>query len=61
MGWFDLNTFNVREYEFYEAVENGDMNWIIPGKFLAFSTPRAQRVGTDGVIYALTIVRILHS
>jgi len=50
MQWFDVKTFNVREYEFYEAVENGDMNWIIPNKFLAFSTPHASREGPDGVI-----------
>jgi cell division cycle 14 len=29
----------VEEYEHYERVENGDMNWIIPGKILAFSGP----------------------
>lgn len=56
MGWFNIDTFNVREYEFYEAVENGDMNWIIPGKFLAFSTPQAERIGPDGVILLLTLV-----
>lgn len=39
LGWFDINTFNVRDYEFYEDVENGDLNWIVPGKFLAFCTP----------------------
>jgi cell division cycle 14 len=39
-GWFSLKTFDVRDYEFYERVENGDLNWIIPGKFLAFCTPR---------------------
>ncbi|KAA6401925.1 MAG: putative Dual specificity protein phosphatase CDC14A [Streblomastix strix] len=33
-GKFDLN-----EYEFYEKVENGDLNWILPGKYLAFSGP----------------------
>jgi len=35
--------FNVDEYEFYEQVENGDMNWIVPGKFLAFSGPTSKR------------------
>ncbi|KAK9810687.1 hypothetical protein WJX73_010715 [Symbiochloris irregularis] len=33
-------TWNLAEYEFYEQVENGDLNWIIPGKFLAFSGPQ---------------------
>ncbi|XP_019386567.1 PREDICTED: dual specificity protein phosphatase CDC14A isoform X2 [Crocodylus porosus] len=38
-GFFDLKTFDVEEYEHYERVENGDFNWIVPGKFLAFSGP----------------------
>ncbi|XP_066181379.1 dual specificity protein phosphatase CDC14A isoform X3 [Sylvia atricapilla] len=38
-GFFDFKTFDVEEYEHYERVENGDFNWIIPGKFLAFSGP----------------------
>ena len=39
LGWYDFKTFNAREYEHYEKVENGDLNWIIPGKFLAFMGP----------------------
>ncbi|KAM9379417.1 dual specificity protein phosphatase CDC14A isoform 2-T2 [Phaethornis superciliosus] len=38
-GFFDFQTFDVDEYEHYERVENGDFNWIVPGKFLAFSGP----------------------
>ncbi|XP_016306636.1 dual specificity protein phosphatase CDC14A-like isoform X2 [Sinocyclocheilus anshuiensis] len=38
-GWLDFSKFNVEEYEHYERAENGDFNWIIPGKFLAFSGP----------------------
>ncbi|GAB5575298.1 dual specificity protein phosphatase CDC14A isoform X7 [Prionailurus iriomotensis] len=43
-GFFDFETFDVDEYEHYELVttervENGDFNWIVPGKFLAFSGP----------------------
>jgi len=38
-GWYDFRTFNVKEYEYYERVENGDLNWIIPGKFVAFMGP----------------------
>ncbi|XP_025893719.1 dual specificity protein phosphatase CDC14A isoform X1 [Nothoprocta perdicaria] len=38
-GFFDFKTFDVDEYEHYERVENGDFNWIIPAKFLAFSGP----------------------
>ncbi|XP_077571513.1 dual specificity protein phosphatase CDC14C-like isoform X1 [Stigmatopora nigra] len=38
-GWLDFSNFDVEQYEHYERVENGDFNWIIPGKFLAFSGP----------------------
>jgi len=38
-GWYNYQNFNVKEYEHYEKVENGDLNWIIPGKFLAFMGP----------------------
>lgn len=38
-NWYDFRTFNVKEYEHYEKVENGDLNWIIPNKFLAFMGP----------------------
>ncbi|XP_070687891.1 dual specificity protein phosphatase CDC14AB isoform X2 [Pempheris klunzingeri] len=38
-GFFHFETFDVDEYEHYERVENGDLNWIVPGKFLAFSGP----------------------
>ncbi|XRB00380.1 cell division cycle 14 [Pycnococcus provasolii] len=36
-------SFNVDEYEYYERVENGDMNWTVPGRFLAFSGPSSKR------------------
>ena len=36
-------------YYFYERVENGDMNWIVPGKFLAFSGPHASHHSDAGL------------
>jgi cell division cycle 14 len=33
---------DVAEYEHYERVENGDANWILPGKILAFSGPASR-------------------
>ncbi|KAG7296985.1 hypothetical protein JYU34_019904 [Plutella xylostella] len=38
-GFFDFEHFDAEHYLFYEKVENGDLNWIIPGKMLAFSGP----------------------
>ena len=48
LGWFDYKTFNVKDYEFNEKVENGDWNWIIPGKMLAFASPSPASKDTDG-------------
>lgn len=31
------STFSLEEYEHYEQVENGDLNWILPG-VSAFTT-----------------------
>lgn len=39
-GFFDYATFNVQEYDMRQEVANGDMNWIIPGKIVAFKGPR---------------------
>lgn len=34
----------MKEYEYYERVENGDLNYIVPGKFIAFMGPIDQRL-----------------
>ncbi|XP_015245965.1 PREDICTED: dual specificity protein phosphatase CDC14A isoform X2 [Cyprinodon variegatus] len=47
-GFFDFETFDVEEYEHYERVENGDLNWIVPGKFLAFSGPHPKSKVENG-------------
>lgn len=38
-GWFKLESFSSADYDFYSKINNGDMNWIIPNEFLAFSAP----------------------
>lgn len=48
IGWIDFNDFNVMEYEYFEKVENGDLNWIVPNKFVAFSGPRARCIEMSG-------------
>ena len=40
LNWYNYSTFNVQEYQHFEKVENGDLNWIVPGKFIAFSGPQ---------------------
>ena len=39
LGWYNYKTFDVQEYQHFEKVENGDLNWIVPHKFIAFSGP----------------------
>jgi len=41
-GFFDFNDFDNIEYEHYETVQNGDFNWLVPQKFLAFCGPHPQ-------------------
>lgn len=38
-GWYNPNSFNVAEYNRLCKVEEGDLNWVIPGKIVAFSSP----------------------
>ena len=56
LKWFDVKTFNLRDYEFYEKVENGDLNWIIPGKFIAFSGPASSPRDGHGVLNMIIII-----
>lgn len=35
----DIDTFDTEQYDYYEKVENGDFNWVIPNYFLAMATP----------------------
>jgi len=48
LGWFDWRRFNRHSYDYFADCQNGDMNWIIPGKFLAFASPSASSVDADG-------------
>lgn len=48
LRWFDWMRFDVESYEFFSKVENGDMNWIIPDKFLAFTGPCHTATDPDG-------------
>lgn len=48
--FFDFSAFDLEAYEHYERVEHGDLNWVVPGKFLAFSGPASSKVD----IYSFT-------
>ena len=47
-GFFDFTKFNIEEYEHYEQVENGDLNWTLANKFIAFAGPHATRESHPG-------------
>jgi len=48
LGWFDYEKFDVEDYDFSERVENGDMTWVVPGKFLAFAGPHSRLIDDEG-------------
>lgn len=56
-SWLDFSNFDVEEYEHYERAENGDFNWIIPGKFLAFSGPHPKSKIENGELGAASFLR----
>ncbi len=39
LGWFNLKKFNVKDYEFYQNERHGNLNWIVPQKFVALCSP----------------------
>ena len=51
--FFDFNNFNIEEYEYFEQVENGDLNWYAEGKFIAFAGPHAERTASPGGYYTM--------
>lgn len=48
IGLFAWDQFDVETYEFFDRVDHGDLNWVLPNKFLAFAGPSAQAVDDDG-------------
>ena len=48
INWHKGEVFDADEYEHYEQVENGDLNWIVPGKFLAFAGPYGESKNFGG-------------
>lgn len=48
LGWYSFKDFDPKEYEYYERVENGDLNWIIPQKFIAFMGPIDSKIDRRG-------------
>lgn len=53
-NFFSFDNFNIQEYEHFEQVENGDLNWIVQNKCLAFAGPQYRRNVTKEGCYTLT-------
>jgi len=47
-SYLDFATFNVDEYEHFERVECGDLNVIVPNKFIAFAGPYFKEFDEEG-------------
>jgi len=52
--FFDFDNFNLEEYEHFEQVENGDLNWIVKDKILSFASPHNHRKMSPGGYRTLT-------
>ena len=48
LGWYNPDNFDAADWGKYEQVENGDMNWLIPGKLLAFASPYSTNIIRGG-------------
>ena len=44
--FFSFTSFDIEEYEHFEKVEQGDLNWIAEGRFVAFAGPHDARTVT---------------
>uniref|UniRef100_A0A182IRV7 Tyrosine specific protein phosphatases domain-containing protein n=1 Tax=Anopheles atroparvus TaxID=41427 RepID=A0A182IRV7_ANOAO len=55
-AFFNFSDFDVQQYQHYERVENGDLNWIIPGKFLAFCGPQTG-LGRTGTLIGAYLIK----
>lgn len=44
LNFFNFSDFNYEEYDRHDRLEHGDMNWLVPRKFLAFIGPTESEV-----------------
>lgn len=42
-GLFNFQDFNLSEYEKYSQMKNGDLNWLVPHKLIAFVGPNTDK------------------
>ena len=49
LKWYSFENFDAEEYKHFLNIENGDLSWIIPGKFVAFSAPHRNAFDEFGI------------
>ena len=56
-----MDNFDYKSYEYMSKVNHGDMNWIVPSKILAFSTPvEPQKTRTEVIVNGKKGIRHAH-
>jgi cell division cycle 14 len=48
-GWFDFPSFDAENWRQMELLKHGAMDWIIPGKLLAFASPYSMPELPNGI------------
>src|ERR1700739_901713 len=54
LGHFNFRNFSLANFQNMAKMQNGDLSWIIPGKFLAFSGPITKRRQIGPKLFTLT-------
>lgn len=60
LGWYDYKTFDLQSFDHCKRVENGDLTWIVPKKFIAFAGPFDGGIDEDGIPASAPSVYIPH-
>ena len=58
-GFFSFDAFAAAEVEHQERPENGDMNWLAEGRFLALAGPQAARSHARDEYHASSVADLL--
>ena len=48
LGWYSFKHFDLEAYERSYKLSEGDMNWIVPGRIMALSSPVSPLYGHEG-------------
>jgi cell division cycle 14 len=54
LGHVDYRSFSVQNFQNLAKLQNGDVSWIVPGKFIAFSGPVTKRRQISPGVFTLS-------